>query len=64
MCYTELMDYILKSPYKIYVSSYEFDLPCVFELNHRSSLSATNNAKKVVEKLFCNREENSYGSLF
>ena len=64
LCHQELMDYILKSPYKIYVSSYEFDLPCVFELNHRSSLSATNNAKKVVEKLFCNREENSYGSLF
>lgn len=64
LCHIELMDYILNSPYKIYVSSYEFDLPCVFELNHRSSLSATNNAKKVVEKLFCNREENSYGSLF
>lgn len=64
LCHIELMEYILKSPYKIYVSSYEFDLPCVFELNHRSSLSATNNAKKVVEKLFCNREENSYGSLF
>ena len=64
LCHIELMDYIFNSPYKIYVSSYEFDLPCVFELNHRSSLSATNNAKKVVEKLFCNREENSYGSLF
>jgi hypothetical protein len=47
-----------------FISSYDFDLPCVFELNHRSSLSATNKGKKVVEKLFCNQEEKTKGTLF
>jgi len=58
------LQFVKDSPYKIYVSSYDFDLPCVFELSHKSSLSATNNSKKVVEKLFCNREELTKGSLF
>lgn len=60
----KFLEWVKNSPYKIYVSSYEFDLPCVFELNHRSSLSATNNSKKVVEKLFCNQEEKTKGTLF
>lgn len=60
----KFLEWIKNSPYKIYVSSYEFDLPCVFELSHRSSLSATNNSKKVVEKLFCNKEELTKGTLF
>lgn len=60
----KFLEWVKNSPYKIYVSSYEFDLPCVFELSHRSSLSATNNSKKVVEKLFCNQEELTKGSLF
>lgn len=60
----KFLEWVKNSPYKIYVSSYEFDLPCVFELNHRSSLSATNNSKKVVEKLFCNKKELTKGSLF
>jgi len=52
----KLLKWIKESPYKIYVSSYDFDLPLVKSINHRSSLSATNNAKKVVENLYCNRE--------
>ena len=60
----KFLEWIKNSPYKIYVSSYEFDLPCVFELSHRSTLSATNNSKKVVEKLFCNKKELTKGSLF
>ena len=60
----KFLEWVKNSPYKIYVSSYEFDLPCVFELSHRSSLSATNNSKKVVERLFCNQEELTKGSLF
>ena len=60
----KFLEWVKNSPYKIYVSSYEFDLPCVFELSHRSSLSATNNSKKVVEKLFCNQEELTKGTLF
>lgn len=60
----KFLEWVKNSPYKIYVSSYDFDLPCVFELSHRSSLSATNNSKKVVEKLFCNQEELTKGTLF
>ena len=64
VCHTGLMEYIYKSQYKIYVSSYEFNLPCVFETSHRSSLSATNNSKKVIERLFCNKSEQIQGNLF
>lgn len=60
----KFLEWVKNSPYKVYVSSYELDLPCVFELSHRSSLSATNNSKKVVERLFCNQEELTKGSLF
>jgi hypothetical protein len=50
-------NWVKNHPYKIYVSGYDFDLPIVLEIAHRSTLSATNNSKKVVERLFCNREE-------
>jgi site-specific DNA-adenine methylase len=56
ICHDKLLDYINNSPYKIYVSSYEFDLPCVKEFTHRSTLSATVN-NKTVERLFCNKTE-------
>lgn len=52
-----------QSPYKIYVSSYDAPMECVFEIAHRSKLSATAN-KRVTERLFCNREEVSNGQLF
>ena len=60
----KFLEFVKNSHYKIYISSYDFNLPCVFELSHRSSLSATNNGKKVVEKLFCNQEEKTKGTLF
>jgi site-specific DNA-adenine methylase len=60
----ELMEFIKSSPYKIYISSYEFCLPCVFEINKRCTLGSTSNSKKVVEKLFCNKIELKKGSLF
>jgi site-specific DNA-adenine methylase len=47
-------DWVKNSPYKIYVSSYESDLNCVLEMDHRSTLSQTKN-NKVIEKLFCNK---------
>lgn len=53
ICHKELMKYIKNSQYKIYVSSYEFDLPIVLEINKRCTLSATAN-NKVVERLYCN----------
>jgi len=55
ICHKKLMDYIKRSPYLIYVSSYEFDLPISLEVGHLSTLSSSNNSKVVVERLFCNR---------
>lgn len=53
--YEKLHEYIANSPYKIYVSSYEWDgLYEVACFNHISTLSATNNNKRVVERLYCN----------
>ena len=54
LSHDELYSWIEKSPYKIYLSSYESHLPCVAEFEHRSTLSASNNSKKVSEKIFCN----------
>lgn len=53
ICHNELMEYIKSSPYKIYVSSYEFDLPVVLEMSKRCTMSAIVN-NKVVERLYCN----------
>jgi len=54
----ELLNYIMQSPYKIYISSYEFELPCVAEFKHRCTLSSVSNNKEVTERLFCNKEHN------
>ena len=54
VCYDALRKYIKKSPYKIYLSSYEYDMNAVAEFEHRSTLCATAN-NKVVERLYCNR---------
>lgn len=56
-------DWVVNNPYKVYVSSYEFDLPIVREFEHRSLLSATTN-NKVVERLFCNKKETIKLTLF
>lgn len=56
VCHDELKRYIDNSPYTVYLSSYDFDLPVVKQMKHRSKLSSTaNNA--AVEKLFCNKTE-------
>ena len=55
----ELYRWVMTSPYKIYISGYEFfDLKPVLSINHRSTLSSTNNGKKVTENLYCNKPEN------
>jgi site-specific DNA-adenine methylase len=50
----KLNNWIKNSKYRIYLSSYESEFPCIAEFQHKSTLSATNNAKSVVEKLFTN----------
>ena len=57
LCHNALKDYIKNSQYKIYVSGYDnvYDLNCVLEMSHRSTLSSTNNSKKTIEKLYCNK---------
>ena len=55
----ELYRWVISSPHKIYISSYKFfDLKPVLSIKHRSTLSATNNAKTVTENLYCNKPEN------
>lgn len=56
--YHDLLAWIKSSPYKIYLSSYEFSgLYEVFSMEHRSIITQTKN-NSVQEKLFCNRKEN------
>ena len=56
VCHNELKRYIDNSPYTVYLSSYDFDLPVVKQMKHLSTLSSTNN-NAAVEKLFCNKTE-------
>ena len=56
VCYDALKKYIDESPYKIYLSSYEYDMPVVAEFEHRSTLSQTAN-NKVIERLYCNQPQ-------
>jgi site-specific DNA-adenine methylase len=55
-------EWCANSPYKIYVSSYDAPLECVYELAHRSTLSATA-SNRVTERLFCNQAESGTGRL-
>lgn len=50
------------SPYKVYVSSYEAPLECIYELAHRSKVSATVSSR-VTERLFCNQAASDAGRL-
>lgn len=54
--YDNFLSYVNKSPYKIYMSSYELPFNKVASFEHRSTLSSTAN-NKVLENLYCNREE-------
>ena len=54
VCHDELKRYIDNSPYTVYLSSYEFDLPVAHTMKHNSTLSPTKN-NATVEKLFCNK---------
>ena len=57
-------DWCKQSPYKVYVSSYDAPMDCVYQLSHRSFFAANDNSKRVIEKLFCNREETLGCGLF
>jgi len=52
--HTQLYEYIKNSKYKIYLSSYESELICISEFEHRSSL-AQKSSKKTTERLFTNK---------
>jgi site-specific DNA-adenine methylase len=59
VCHDFLDEYIKKSPYKIYLSSYESDFKEVACFEHRTTMAMgrENKNNKTLEKLFCNREE-------
>lgn len=43
-----------ENPHPVYISEYDAPFEVIAGFNHRSSLSATNNKKKTVEKIFWN----------
>ena len=55
--FNKLKEFIKNSPYKIYLSEYNntYDMKLVKQYKHRATLSGTAN-NKVIEKLFCNRD--------
>lgn len=60
LCYDSLSSWIKNSPYKIYMSSYEPIDGCdieVLSIDHKSTLSSTNNSKRVKERLFTNTQD-------
>lgn len=54
ICHNTFQNWVINNKYKTYISSYEFPLKIVWGKEHKSTLSATNNSKVVLEKLFCN----------
>lgn len=58
-------DWANEIDYPVYISEYEAPFEMIEMFSHRSSLSATNNKKKTVEKLFWNGKGDIYnGKLF
>lgn len=55
LCHDSFKKWVLSLKVPVYVSSYDIDwLECVAEFNHISTLSATNNSKRVIERLYWN----------
>lgn len=50
--YAKLTKWVKNHKYKIYLSSYQFDLPLVLEITHTTLIGGT---QKVIEKLFVNK---------
>jgi site-specific DNA-adenine methylase len=50
----ELREWIVNSPYKIYMSGYDSDLRTVLKMTHRQSINVGVTNTKVIEKLFSN----------
>lgn len=55
-------DWANEIDYLVYISEYNAPFEMVEMFSHRSSLSATNNAKKTIEKLFWNKKRVSYNT--
>lgn len=55
----KINDYINKSPYVIYVSSYNCGLRCIAEYEHRTKLAAGRN-DKVIERLYIKQPNDGY----
>jgi len=53
-------EWFAKLPYPAYLSEYSAPFEMIEMFSHRSSLSATNNAKKTVESIFWNGRGNIY----
>jgi len=58
--HAEFYDWAKDCPYHVYISEYDAPFKEVHSFTHRSSLSATNNKKKTIEKLFYNENGNAF----
>lgn len=56
--YPKFYDWFANTPYPAYASEYDMPFTEVMAFTHRSSLSATNNKKKTIEKIFWNGKGN------
>ena len=57
--YDKFYDWANDNPHPVYISEYDAPFAEVHAFTHRSSLSATNNKKKTVEKIFWNGNGNT-----
>lgn len=58
--FNKFLEFIKKSPYKIYISSYEIKDDSLFlvkEMKKQVTLSATNNSSTAIERLYCNKKD-------
>lgn len=58
--YERFYDWVSDLDYPVYISEYAAPFQQVHAFSHRSSLSATNNAKKTIEKIFWNGKGEYY----
>ena len=58
--YDKFYEWFSNLDYPAYLSEYNAPFEEVHAFKHRSSLSATNNKKKVIEKIFFNGKDNFY----
>ena len=61
--YEKFYKWVNECQYPVYISEYNAPFKMVYAFTHRSSLSATNNKKKTIEKIFWNGKGNAFKNV-